>query len=73
MNTLDCMCARKLNESFTKTYVNPIALRTAETIWSFGCSVCNKNALKNKAMDFCLNLILPTVFFFFFFFVVVLV
>ena len=28
--------------SFSGLLLNPIALRTAKTLWSFGCSECNR-------------------------------
>ena len=39
-------CEKQLHCNF---YINPIALRTARALWSFGCSECN---MVNISMKF---------------------
>ena len=42
------MCERRLNESLTDDFINPIALRKAKIVYNFGLSECNRVKLDNN-------------------------
>ena len=46
---MHCKSLKDQNEIRNPDNYNPIALRMANTLWSFGCSECNRVKAKNLA------------------------
>ena len=51
---IKCCCKRSIYDSKS---LNPVALRTAKTLWSFGCCECNwvKDDVRHSEVSICTN------------------